>query len=350
MVRKLQARTMPCRREKPTEMGAQSTKPARKAAAEVGLLLYPGVQLAAVHGLTDLFLTANRVLRDDGIAQDPIEVSHWRIEAPGTAPARVYASCETAPGPLAALAIPPTLEAPPSAELAETYRDWLRGEHARGVAISSVCAGTFLLAGAGLLDGRRATTHWMHAEAFRVRFPRVRLEVEHLLADEGDVLTAGGVMAWTDLGLRLVERLRGGAAMIGTARALLIDPPGRQQRFYSKFVPPMDHGDTAILKAQLLLQEDHGREPSLAALTDHVGLEERTFLRRFRAATGLTMTGYAQALRVARAQELLQLTDGSADQIAWEVGYADPASFRKAFTRLIGLSPSAYRRRLSGRA
>lgn len=331
-------------------MGAHPTRMGRSGAVEVGLLLYPEVQLAAIHGLTDLFLTANRVMRDVSLASEPIQVSHWRIEAPDNAPARVYASCDQTPVSLATLIVPPTLDAPPSAELAGRYRDWLRGEHARGVALGSVCAGTFLLAETGLLDGRRATTHWMHAEAFRARFPRVRLEVEQLLADEGNILTAGGVMAWTDLGLRLVERLRGRAAMIGTARALLIDPPGRQQRFYSKFVPPMDHGDTAILKAQLLLQEQHGREPSLAVLTERTGLEERTFLRRFRAATGLTMTGYAQALRIARAQELLQLTDSSVDQVAWDVGYADPASFRKVFTRLIGLSPSAYRRRLSGRA
>jgi transcriptional regulator GlxA family with amidase domain len=97
------------------------------------------------------------------------------------------------------------------------------------------------------------------------------------------------------------------------------------------------------------LREDHGKELSLPTLAAHAGLEERTFLRRFRAATGLTTTQYAQRLRIARAQELLQLEASSIDQVAWEVGYGDPASFRKIFTRIVGLSPSAYRRRLSGR-
>lgn len=331
-------------------MGAHPTNGSDKAVrAEVGLLLYPGVQLAAVHGLTDLFLTANRMILDDDLDLPPIRVSHWRIEDSNTVPVRVYESFDDTPGPLAALTIPPTLVAPPSPELAAPYLDWLRREHGAGVTLSSVCAGTFLLAETGLLDGRAATTHWMHAEAFRARFPKVRLEVEQLLSDDGDMLTAGGVMAWTDLGLRLVERLRGPATMIATARALLIDPPGRQQRFYSKFLPPINHDDKAVLKAQRLLQETHGKNVSLAALLEQAGLEERTLLRRFRAATGLTTTGYAQALRIARAQELLQLRDDSVDQIAWEVGYADPASFRKTFTRITGLSPSAYRRRLSAR-
>ncbi|EIZ77932.1 AraC family transcriptional regulator [Novosphingobium sp. Rr 2-17] len=331
-------------------MGAHSTnRDAHYGGSEIGLMIYPGVQWAAVYGLTDLVLTANRVMMTDGFELEPICVSHWSIEGAGALPIRTYQSFDHDAGSVAALVVPPTLEAPPSSQLAAPYLDWLRQKHSAGTVLSSVCAGTFLLAQTGLLDGRAATTHWMHAKAFRNRFPKVRLDVEQLLLDEGDVLTAGGVMAWTDLGLRLVERLRGTAVMIETARALLIDPPGRQQRFYSRFMPPMDHGDRAVLKAQKILMEKHGKDVSLPDLVTRSGLEERTFLRRFRAATGFTTTRYAQGLRIARAQELLQRMEASVDQIAWEVGYADPASFRKTFTRIIGLSPSAYRRRLSGR-
>lgn len=316
---------------------------------EIGLVIYPGVQMAAIHGLTDLFLTANRMMEVDGVDEPPIRVSHWETAQGMAQPERVFASMRNPLGPLFALVIPPRLGEPPSPELAAPFVDWLRQQHADGITLSSVCAGTFLLAETGLLAGRIATTHWMHADTFRHRFPAVRLEVDQLLTDEGDMLTAGGVMAWTDLGLRLVEHMRGGAAMIATARALLIDPPGRQQRFYSRFQPSLDHDDQPVIRAQALLRDHAGKDLTLAALAECAGLEERTFLRRFRAATGLTTTQYAQKLRIAQAQELLQMKADSIDQIAWEVGYADPASFRKIFTRITGLSPSAYRRRLSAK-
>lgn len=332
-------------------MGARTTKggeDAKGPADEVGLILYPGVQLAGIYGLSDLLLTANRVMAQEAPSQPPIRISHWTLEKDILT--RNFASFTEPPGRLFALVLAPTLGDPPSPTLAAPYLGWLQAQYRAGVILTSVCAGTFLLAETGLLDGRAATTHWMHADAFRQRFPQIRLEVERMLADEGDVITAGGLMAWTDLGLRLVERLRGTAIMISTARAMLIDPPGREQRFYSKFMPQLAHGDKAILHAQLALRQDHGKEISLPALANAAGLEQRTFLRRFRAATGFTATQYAQRLRIARAQELLQQRDGSVDQIAWEVGYADPASFRKIFTRITGLSPSAYRRRLSGRS
>ncbi|MGJ0239794.1 hypothetical protein ACQEPB_14910 [Novosphingobium fluoreni] len=103
------------------------------------------------------------------------------------------------------------------------------------------------------------------------------------------MLTAGGVMAWNDLGLRMTERLQGTAVMVATARALLIDPPSRQQRFYSRFTPSMDHGDKAVVQAQRVLHDHHRKDPSLATLTERAGLKERTFLCRFRAATGRMM-------------------------------------------------------------
>lgn len=123
-------------------------------------------------------------------------------------------------------------------------------------------------------------------------------------------------MACTDLGLRLVERLCGSAVMIATARALLIDPPGCQQRFYSRFIPPFGHGDAPVAEAKALVGECHDRDISVAARADHAGLEERTFQRRFRASTGLTTTHYAERLRIARAQELLQMSGRSIEQVA----------------------------------
>ncbi len=313
---------------------------------ELGIVLYPGVQMATVLGLTDLFGIAGRF---DGAAgapdRPPLRISHWQMGETGQAAKRVHDSHPDAHCTPSVLILPPSLAEPISSEAARPYRDWLRQQHQTGVRLASICAGAFLLGETGLLAGRTATTHWLHVERFTARFPDVRLDADQLIIDADDIITAGGLMAWTDLGLRLVDRYLGAKAMIDTAQMLVIDPPGRQQRYYSAFAPRLSHGDSAILAVQQWLQETAAEEVALAELAQRAGLEERTFLRRFRKATGMTTTDYCQRLRVARARELLQASRLPVERVAWEVGYADPGAFRKVFTRIVGLTPGAYRRR-----
>jgi transcriptional regulator GlxA family with amidase domain len=178
----------------------------------------------------------------------------------------------------------------------------------------------------------------------------VRLDVEKLVIDEGDVITAGGLLAWTDLGLRLVDLLLGPTLMLETARILLADPAGREQRFYSRFSPRLRHGDAAILKAQHWLQKQEGRRVTVPAMAARAGLTERTFLRRFHRATGLRPTEYCQRLRVGKAREMLEFTGHTLEEIAWSVGYEDPGSFRQVFHKVMGLSPGEYRRRFGVQA
>jgi transcriptional regulator GlxA family with amidase domain len=163
--------------------------------------------------------------------------------------------------------------------------------------------------------------------------------------EDGEFITAGGLMAWTDLGMRLVDRIFGPTIMLETGRFLLIDPAGREQRHYSSFAPRLNHGDEAILKIQHWLQAKEARSITASAMAKQARMEERTFLRRFKAATGLTPTEYAQHLRIGKARELLEFTKRPVDQIAWSVGYEDAGAFRKLFHRIIGLSPSDYRQR-----
>ena len=313
--------------------------------AEIGILLYPGAQMSAVLGLTDLFLIA------DGIAEQPTSVvprlcvRHLSLEH---GVARGVFSSDPASGEASrhdVLILPPSLLPPMDRESAAPFARWLRARHAEGAALASICAGAFLLGETGLLAGRALTTHWTHAQALRDRFPAAQVDTDRLIIDGGDILSAGGLMSWSDLGLKLVERFLGPVAMAATARMMLVDLPGREQRYYSAFVPRLTHGDTAILKAQHVLHASEGREARLCALAERAGLEERTFLRRFQKATGLTATDYAQRLRVAKAQELLQFGQHPIERIAWEVGYSDPGAFRKVFLRIVGLSPGEYRRR-----
>ncbi|WP_243443336.1 helix-turn-helix domain-containing protein [Psychrobacter sp. JCM 18903] len=215
------------------------------------------------------------------------------------------------------------------------------------VILSSVCAGAFLLGETGLLSKRKATTHWGYVEDFKQRFPDVELDVDRIIIEDGDIVTAGGAMAWTDLGLRMVDRFLGSQVMNETARMLLIDPSRREQCYYSAFSPNLTHGDTAILKVQHWLQRTNAQDIDLSTLANCAQLEERTFLRRFHKATGMTSTEYCQRLRIGEAKDFLQFSSSPVEQIAWKVGYSDASAFRKIFKRLVGLTPSEYRRRFN---
>ena len=311
-------------------------------------MLYPGAQMAAVLGLTDLLSVADRLAREKHPfgASPLLRISHWQKAAQEETPVRVFDTISGEEGKPTVLILPPTLGDPVSRETAALYADWLRNSHGSGITLASVCAGALVLGETGVLANRTVTTHWAYGELLRTRFPDVGgVETDRLIIDDGDIITAGGVMAWTDLGLKLVDRFLGPTVMIETARYLLLDPPGREQCYYSVFAPRLTHGDTAVLKVQHWLQATDAKDTNLAALAAHAGLEERTFLRRFQKATGLTTTEYIQRLRVGKAQELLQFSRLSIDQIAWEVGYADPGAFRKVFTRIVGLTPNEFRRR-----
>ncbi len=312
---------------------------------EIGLLLYPGAQLAAVYGLGDLFAVANRMAAGRGReGQARLRISHWQADEQGHL-RRVFDSQPQAPGTPQVVILPPCLDSDAAQPLASCYRDWLRRQHGAGVILASVCAGAFALAEAGLLDGRRVTTHWALAAQLAARYPRVTVLPERMVVDDGELLTAGGLMAWTDLGLALVTRLLGPTIAAETARFLVLDLNHESPRQFSSFAPSLDHGDAAVLAVQHWLQGAGGAEASLASMAARAGLGERTFLRRFRAATGMKPTEYCQQLRVSKARELLEFTRQSIDQVAWQVGYRDTGAFRKVFARLVGVSPGDYRRR-----
>lgn len=314
----------------------------------IGIVLYPGAQMSAVLGLTDLFSLASG-FADSGettvphlivrhlhrSTNDPfILISKSDAQEPDTDGSR----CDV-------LVLPPSLEPPIDVEAAAPFARWLREHHTEGSMLASVCGGAFVLAETGLLAGRAVTTHWTYAQALQDRCPDARVDADRLIIDGGDIISAGGLMAWIDLGLILVNRFLGPITMAKTARMMLVDLPGREQRYYSNFLPRLSHGDAAILKAQHYLQTNEGREARLSVLAKQAGLEERTFLRRFLKATGLTATDYAQRLRVAKAQELLQFSQQPVEGVAWQVGYSDPGAFRKVFYRIVGLTPGEYRQR-----
>lgn len=313
---------------------------------EIGILGYAGAQAAARLGMTDLLLAANDIAgRARAPGQPQLRVTHWSLEAGRSAPGRTFDTDPEGVGHPAVIILPPGLGEPLAAPEARVHAAWLTRQHTQGAILCSICKGAFLLGETGLLDGRPVTTHWRYEEPLMARFPTIRLNTDRLIIDDGDIITAGGMMAWIDLCLILVARFLGPAVMMNTARAFLVDQPGREQSFYSPFFPRLHHGDGAVLKVQHWLQATGGAETRLSVLAGHAGLEARTFTRRFQKATGHTSGDYVQRLRVMRARDLLQLTRDPIDAIAWAVHYGDPGAFRKVFTRIVGLSPGEYRQR-----
>ncbi|WP_331692630.1 GlxA family transcriptional regulator [Pseudomonas sp. ZY71] len=321
-------------------MGAE-----RAATAELGVLIYPGAQMAAVHGLTDLFAVANRIAAEHQAAQLPVlRVSHWQVEG-DQPPTRTYASHAGDDSALLAVLIPPSIGGFSAAQAPASLMQWLRDQHARGATLGGVCVGSLMLAESGLLDGRSATTHWTSAKAFAERYPKIKLKADTPIVDDGDLITTAGLMAWSELGLRLVNRLLGPSIATSTARFLVIEHSDSASECGSNFAPILGHGDAAILKVQHWLQSTGATDVSLTAMAERAGLEERTFLRRFRAASGLKPTEYCQHLRVGKAREMLEFSNGTIDHIAWTVGYQDPGAFRAIFKKITGLAPSDYRAR-----
>jgi transcriptional regulator GlxA family with amidase domain len=335
--------------------GTKTAILSRDRTSEIGIVLYSGAQMSAVLGLTDLFTVANKLsVERAGADARELRISHWQAENGADRFVRVLNSHPDAhqqqERALDCLILPPTLDVGPHEKQSiGNFARWVKAQHAIGTLICSVCGGAFWLAPIGLLDGRSATTHWSYAELLATRFPDICVDKDKLIIDHGDVMTAGGVMAWIDLGLRLIDRFIGPTIMLETARFFLVDPAGREQRFYANFSPPMKHGDVPVLQVQLWLQSGKAKSATVSEMATEARLGERTFLRRFLKATGLTPTEYVQHLRVGRARASLEFTSLTINEISWSVGYENASSFRKVFQRIMGLTPGDYRRRFGVR-
>jgi transcriptional regulator GlxA family with amidase domain len=181
----------------------------------------------------------------------------------------------------------------------------------------------------------------------RSGFQRFTVDTNQRIIDDGDIITAGGFLAWVDVGLLLVDRILGGAVRAETARFILSDPAASEARYFPGFAPSQTHGDTAVLKAQEWVHIRDGRDVSLASMAAAAGLERRTFLRRFANATGMTPIEYCRAVRIARARELLESGNTPQKEIAQSLGYKDVPSFARVFRKATGLAPGAYRKSFS---
>jgi transcriptional regulator GlxA family with amidase domain len=212
----------------------------------------------------------------------------------------------------------------------------------------SICTGAFVLAAAGLLDGRPATTHWMHSADFSRLYPQVRLDPDVLFVDDGDVLTSAGNAAGIDLLLHVVRRDHGADVANRVARRSVVAPwrDGGQSQFVERPVLELGDAGTAATRAWAL---DRLAEPlTLADLAAHARMSERTFTRRFREETGLSATRWLVQQRVALARRLLEATDTPVEKVAVAAGFGTTASMRQHLHAAIGVAPLTYRRTFRG--
>jgi transcriptional regulator GlxA family with amidase domain len=276
-----------------------------------------------------------------------------RICTPGGLPVTAeFGLCQiVAPHDLSAMAdadtvvIPGIHGGPPfmTGDLAEPVGEALRATAGRARLIS-ICTGAFVLAAAGLLDDRPATTHWRHADRFRRLYPQVKLDPEVLFVDDGDILTSAGVTAGVDLCLHVVRKDYGTEVANHAARRCVAPAwrDGGQAQFIERPVP--DPADTTTAPTRAWVQDRLHEPLDLSAMAGHARMSVRTFTRRFREEMGLSPSQWLLHQRVERARQLLEQTDLPVDRVAEESGFGTATAMRQRLHATVGVGPSAYRR------
>ena len=298
----------------------------------IGVINYPGAMQSAIHGFTEMFTLANDIAADAGINKR----IHLTLIDVNPLPT---------PHKLQALIIPPVLEKQQYLNVDPSFQQWIIKQHAKGTTLCASCAGTFVIASTGLLDQRPATTHWDLAHQFHQSFPDIRLDIDKILVNDGDIITAGGLMSWIDLGLELVAQFIQPSLMRQLGQYMVVDTGLREQRYYQRFNPVLDHGDKTIVKAQHFIHKHFDQSITIESLCSLCCLSERTFLRHFVKATTLKPTQYIQQIRIRKACELIESSTSTFETIAATVGYEDSSAFRKTFVKIIGLTPREFKQR-----
>jgi len=301
----------------------------------IAIINYPDALKSAVYGLEEMFNLANQLCSEHGLEQR-FNVSILQLDELAQAQAKSKQH---------AVILPPSIVGDFYLKPSDKLQNWLRQQHKQGSILCSACAGSFIIAATGLLTKREATTHWGLINDFSDLYPQVTLTPNKIVNNDGDIITAAGMMSWLDLGLELVAQFTSHAIMRQLGKILVVDTGRREQRFYQQFSPRLNHTDEVILACQQTIQRDYANPLKVTELASSANLTERTFLRRFSKATGLKPNEYIQRIRIQKACDLLESSQKTVELIASEVGYEDVSSCRRNFVRITGLSPSAFKQR-----
>lgn len=314
----------------------------------VGLLAYDGCIASELFTVLDMLRLANRVGELTGAGARFVTSVHAAHPGAVRTSSGVDLHAQGMDRGLDLLIVP-GFDLSPTQDVITRLESWeaegalVEQAHVRGVPIAGVCLGAFLLAQAGILDGRRATTAWLFAEALQKHYPDVLVDRRSLLVEDGPVMTTGAFSAGSDLALHLVRLHVGRSVARQTARITLTGNRNSQAPYIDEQLIDRSVGAfSAEVRHYLATRVDRPYDLPAVAAAHHVST--RTLLRRFRSETGQTPLDYLQTLRVTRARQLLEVADTSIAEIARAVGYQDLSTFRRLFSSTIGMTPSQYRR------
>lgn len=325
---------------------------------DIALLALPEVAASTLYGMLDIFASAGRDwgLLTGGEAGDP-PLSPRVVSRHGSQPLTIANEVRIMPDggldgipPLICI---PEVALPPEQRLAGRFEpeiDWIHRCYEAGSLIATACSGAMLLAESGLLAGEDATTHWAFCDTLE-RYPGVRVHRKRALVVSGSdsrLIMAGGGTSWEDLALYLVARLVGVEEAMQLAKLFLIDWHDVGQLPFAMLARTRQSEDGAIAASQVWIARHYDEPSPVQGMTAIAGLTERTFHRRFKAATGMTPIDYVHTLRLEEAKQLLEAGDDPVEGVAEAVGYEDSAFFGRLFRRQVGLTPLQYRRRFGG--
>jgi len=325
----------------------------------VALVCVPEVEASTLYGVADALAASGRLWQMfTGSTSTPSCLFNPMIVGRTTEPITtsfgypVMAQAEFAHLPTVDVVYIPSLliaDAQIFAQENAEFIDWICAQYEAGAVIASACTGTLMLAATGLLDGQEATSHWAAASLLRQQYPNILLAEQRILSFAGPdqrLITAGGASSWQDLVLYLIMRYAGMETAREVSRMFLFQWHRDGQSPFAAMQRNTQHEDAVIGEVQLWLAKNYAEERALASAIERSELNERTFNRRFKAATGYTPIEYLQLLRLEEAKQMLeQEAEASISTIAEEVGYADEASFRRLFKRIVGLTPAQYRKK-----
>ncbi len=322
----------------------------------VDLLALPEATASVLYGLYDLFVSAGRdwrVLMEGG---EPEPLFDVRVVVAGGQPLRMANGVPVVPddglgGIPDLLCIPEVLLAPglPVRGRFDAETAWLQRCRRAHTVLATACSGAILLAEAGLLRGKEATTHWLFCETLAA-YPEVRVHPRRVLVetDGGRIVMAGGGTSWQDLALYLVARFGCVDEAMHLAKLNLIDWHDVGQQPFAVLARSRQVNDAIIGRCQTWIAGNYRIHSPVSTMLELSGLSERNFTRRFRAATGLSPMEYVHTLRLEEAKQLLEVSTQSVETVAWEIGYEDASFFGRLFRRRVGLTPAQYRRRFGG--
>ena len=323
----------------------------------VAILVFAETSASVVYGMVDLLASAGRdwplIVGGAPGPQLLTPVLVGRSAGPVVAgnDVAIVAHYALADCPAADIVCVPEVNLPPGTPLTERFRDeiaWLRDCHARGATLATACSGALLLAEAGLLTGCDATTHWAWCDVLARDYPGVQVHGQRALVVAGEggrLVMAGGGTSWLDLALYLIARSAGVDAAMQVARLNLIDWHQIGQHPFSRLARTRQVDDAVIARCQVWIA-DHYMDPApVAAMVRESGLPERSFKRRFAAATGMSPLDYVHTMRIEEAKQMLEAGDAPIEAVANEVGYEDAAFFARLFRRSVMLTPAQYRKR-----